>query len=302
MAYAADRNIEVIPEIDMPGHASAAVRAYPELSGGGSEKHPEFTFNPAKKGTFEFLTNVLKEVAELFPSKYIHIGADEVSFGNQQWKTDKAVKALMKREDLSDLKQVERYFLNRMRDSILNLNKEVIGWDEVVENEMDNEKTTSMWWRHDKLDVLYKGLENKYKTILCPRTPMYFDFVQKEEHQFGRKWAGGFSPIEDVYIFPDLLSAEVSKNPLVIGIQANLWTEHLDTEQRLDYMLYPRLSALAEAAWTAQNEKSFKDFKRRLPNILEIYDSYNIQYFNYFKPNESLEPGIKLEADWVKNF
>ena len=175
--FASQRHIEIIPEIDMPGHASAAIRAYPELSGGGTKKHPHFTFHPARQSTYKFLTEVLKEVTELFPSKYIHIGADEVSFGNQHWAKDKEVITLMKKEKLKTIKAVETYFINRMRDSIIALKKEVIGWDEVVENNMNNENTIAMWWRHDKPEVLEKGLDNNYKMILCPRKPLYFDFV-----------------------------------------------------------------------------------------------------------------------------
>ncbi|MDP2334909.1 MAG: family 20 glycosylhydrolase, partial [Bacteroidota bacterium] len=172
--YAADRFIEVIPEIDMPGHAAAANRAYPEFNGGGSEKYPDFTFNPGKEETYVFLTDILREVAELFPSKFIHLGGDEVHFGNQQWNTNPDIKALMQKYQLKDLQAVEFYFINRMTDSVAVLNKTIIGWDEIVTSGIPAEKCKTMWWRHDKPEQLTMALERGYHTILCPRIPLYF--------------------------------------------------------------------------------------------------------------------------------
>ncbi len=299
--FASQRNIEIIPEIDMPGHASAAIRAYPELSGGGTKKHPHFTFHPARTSTYEFLTNVLKEVATLFPSKYIHIGADEVSFGNQHWAKDKEVTALMKKENLKNIKEVETYFLNRMRDSVISLKKEIIGWDEVIENNMNNENTLAMWWRHDKPDILEKGLFKNYKMILCPRKPLYFDFVQDSMHKLGRRW-DGFGSLNDTYDFPDSLKNIDLTNPKILGIQANLWTEQINTEERFDYMLYTRMSAMAEAAWTRRNNKSFENFENRLKSVFKIYKSENIYYFDYFSPQNTKEPGEVLKPNWTQNF
>ena len=301
VAYAAQRNIEVIPEIDMPGHASAAVRAYPEYSGGGTKKHPHFTFHPARAATYGFLTEILKEVTTLFPSKYIHIGADEVSFGNKHWTKDKEVIALMKKEKLKNVKEVETYFINRIRDSILSLDKEVMGWDEVVENNMNNEKTIAMWWRHDKVDVLQKGLKNNYKIILCPRRPLYYDFIQHESHKFGRVW-GGFCPLDEVYDFPDSLKEIDVNSSQILGIQANLWTEQIDTEKKFDYLLYPRLSALAEGAWTKKTNKSFQSFEQRLKNVLRVYKAEGIYYFDHTSPEKTKEPGSVLSSEWAKNF
>ncbi|MDO5977937.1 beta-N-acetylhexosaminidase [Flavivirga spongiicola] len=299
--FASQRNIEVIPEIDVPGHASAVMRAYPEFSGGGTEKNPHFTFHPAKESTYAFLTEILKEVTTLFPSKYIHIGGDEVSFGNQHWVKDKEVIALMKKEKLKKIKEVETYFINRIRDTILSLNKKVMGWDEVVENNMNNESTVAMWWRHDKPQILEKGLKNNYKMILCPRKPLYFDFVQDDSHSIGRRW-DGFCPLDDVYNFPDSSNTIDLENSGILGIQANLWTEQINTEKRFDFMLYPRISALAEAGWTKKSNKSFENFQKRLKTILKIYKSKEIYYFDYFSPENTKEPGRILKPNWVENF
>ena len=175
--------------------------AYPEFSGGGSRKFPDFTFHPGKEGTYVFLTNVLKEVAVLFPSKFIHIGGDEVSYGNQQWTDFPEIQQLMKQKELKDLTDVEHYFLRRMADSIQKSGKTMIGWDEIVTAGLTNHPRI-MWWRHDKPQMLDMAIKNGYEVILCPRIPLYFDFVQLYSHQKGRKWGGKYAPVESVYNFP----------------------------------------------------------------------------------------------------
>ena len=289
--YAADRFIEVIPEIDMPGHAKAANRAYPEFSGGGSKSHPEFTFNPGYEKTYTYLTNILREVADLFPSKYIHLGGDEVHFGNQEWNTDKYVAALMNREKLDDLKAVESYFVHRMADSIKMLNKTVIGWDEIVDHELPNNNSLVMWWRHDKANKLEAALSNNYDVVLCPRIPLYFDFVQDESHIWGRKWGGGFVTMELTYAFPpDTLAGFAQHLNFVKGLQANIWTERIQNNKRLDFMTHPRLSAMAEAAWTNNENKDIDDFKRRLKPMLNYFEKQGIYFYNPFNPELSPEP------------
>jgi hexosaminidase len=289
--YASERFIEVIPEIDMPGHATAAVKAYPEFSGGGSAKYPEFTFNPGKDGTYTFLTNILREVMQLFPSPYIHIGGDEVHFGNEKWAELPDVKKLMADNRLKDLVAVEHYFLDRMADSIRSISRHVIGWDEVVTAGMKPDNTLVMWWRHDKTALLKEALEKNYEVVLCPRIPLYFDFVQEESHQSGRKWAGSFAPLESVYAFPsETFTGGVSPfSQGVKGIQANVWTEEIHSRERLHFMLYPRLSALAEAAWTSEKRKDFKGFNIRMNDMFKLYQRNNIGYYDPNNPEKSLE-------------
>lgn len=289
--YAQKRFIEIIPEIDMPGHATSAVRAYPEFSGGGSTAYPNFTFNPGKKETYTFLTNILKEVASLFPSKYIHVGGDEVHFGNEKWNNLSEVKNLMKTHHLKTLKEVELYFITRMADSIESINKTFIGWDEIATANLPKENTVVMWWRQEKPDALEASLINGYQVVLCPRLPLYFDFIQYESHQHGRKWGEKIVPIESVYNFPttDYTSGVPITNPLILGIQANVWTEQIHTTERMQFMTYPRFSALAEAAWTKENNKNFNDFTQRMPQMLNIYDKYGIIYFDYICPDNTPE-------------
>jgi hexosaminidase len=292
--YAADRFIEVIPEIDMPGHATAAAKAYPEFSGGGSQKYPDFTFNPGKEGTYQFLTNILREVGQLFPSKFIHLGGDEVSFGNQQWADMPDIQQLMKHQNLKNLLDVEHYFIRRMGDSLQKLGKTMIGWDEIVATGLPNHPIV-MWWRHDQPKMLDLAIKNNYEVILCPRIPLYFDFVQHNSHKSGRKWAGKFAPIETVYDFPsDQLTGGISvATPLVRGIQANLWSETMHTANRLEFMLFPRISALAESAWTNQENKSFSNFQTRMKKMTDLYQKSGVHFFNFEDPtggNEIVGP------------
>lgn len=290
--YAADRFIEVIPEIDMPGHATSAVKAYPEFSGGGSKQYPNFTFNPGKESTYTFLTDILKEITALFPSKYIHIGGDEVHFGNEQWNRLPEIGELMKTEGLDDLVTVEHYFLNRMSDSIRTLGKTVMGWDEVVTADLPVSNTVVMWWRQERPEQLEKAISKGYEIIMCPRLPLYLDFVQHPSHQYGRKWSKGeYAPIEKVYHFPgtDYTSGISVATSLIKGIQGNIWTERIHTPQRLQFMVYPRMSALAEAAWTQDHSKNYENFNLRMDKMLEIYKKYGIVFFNYKDPESSPE-------------
>lgn len=294
--FAAERYIEIIPEIDMPGHARAANRAYPEYSGGGSKSHPEFTFNPGKEETYSYLTDILREITTLFPSKYIHMGGDEVHFGNEKWNTDTNVKQLMKREKLDDLKAVENYFVHRMADSIKSLNKTVVGWDEIVDLQLDPDNSLVMWWRHDKTNKLQAALDNGYNVVLCPRIPFYFDFDQDKSHQYGRKWGDAYSPLEMAYAFPpDTLQGMAENLNLIKGLQANIWTERIDDLKRLDFMTHPRLSALAEAAWTNKENKNYEVFKQRLKPMLSYFDDLNIFYYNPFEPELTPEPSSEYK-------
>ncbi len=286
--YAKGRFIEIIPEIDMPGHATAANRAYPEYSGGGSEKYPDFTFHPGKEEVYQYLTDILKEVKSLFPSDYIHVGGDEVHFGNHQWKEDPDVQKLMKKQSLKNLKEVEQYFMRRMADSITSIGKKVIGWDEVVESGLDNKSTVVMWWRHDKPHLLSDAIEKGYQVVMCPRIPMYFDFVQHESHNNGRRWKG-FCDIEKVYHFPG--SDIDGNNKNIAGIQANVWTERIQNNQGVDFMTFPRLSAMAEAAWSNDETKCYPDFEVRLEKFIKLFDKDGIYYFNPFNIDE--HPEIK---------
>ena len=291
VAYAAERKILIVPEIDMPGHATAANKAYPQFSGGGSLKHPEFTFNPGKEATYQYLTDVLRETDVLFPPNMIHLGGDEVSYGNEKWKADSEVQNLMTVHKLKDLKAVEEYFMQRMADSLFKMNNKFLAWDEMADVLLPVEKTIIFWWRQDQPQQLQKALEKGYSVVLCPRLPFYFDFVQDSIHRFGRKWDKLYNDLKNVYSFSaEQIPAMQYKKQLIAGIQANLWTETVSNEQRLDYLLFPRIIALAEAAWSSQ--KNFPDFLNRLKGHLPLFEKQKIYYYNPFYPAQHPEPVV----------
>lgn len=290
VAYAAERFIEVIPEIDMPGHARAANRAYPEFSGGGSEEHPDFTFNPGKEETYQYLTNILDEAAVLFPSKMIHLGGDEVSFGIKGWNQLQGVKDLMKEQNFSTLEDVERYFFKRMTDSALKKFDKVLGWDEMADGNLPRDSAIIFWWRHDKPEQLGKAFDKSYNVVLCPRIPFYFDFVEDSLAVQGRRWQGSFAPIKSVYEFQSSNYPEVKGNEKkILGIQANLWTETVQTSRRLEYLTFPRIAALAEAAWTKDKNRDYPLFLNRLKDEIKLYKHEGIYHYNPIRPEMTPE-------------
>ncbi|MFC6103135.1 beta-N-acetylhexosaminidase [Olivibacter domesticus] len=291
VSYAAKRNISVIPEIDMPGHATAANRAYPQYNGGGSKQHPDFTFDPGKEETYTFLSNIVSEANALFPGGMMHLGGDEVSFGSDKWMQNEGIKKLMQKHELKGLKDIERYFMERMADSVYQLNSKLLVWDEMADINLPKDSTIIFWWRHDKPEQLQKSLDKGYQTVICPRLPYYFDFVQDSTHRAGRKWGKRYNPLREVYSFSvDSLLGNVDQKNLVLGLQANLWTETVTNLSRVDYLLFPRLAGLAEAAWSDKKVKSYASFEERLKGHLQLYRTQNIYFYNPFQPNEIPEP------------
>lgn len=295
VAYAKDRFIDVIPEIDMPGHASAANKAYPVFSGGGSSKYPDFTFNPGKDTTYTFLTKVLRETDALFPSQMIHLGGDEVSFGNEKWSQDASVKQLMDKNNLHNLVDVEHYFVKRMADSLFSLHNKVLLWDEAADFDLPKDKTVIFWWRHDQPQQLKKAIDNGLQTVLCPRIPFYFDFIQDSTQRYGRRWQGGFVTLEKLYNFTTKdLRINENQQRQILGVQAALWTEYIQSNAKLEYMLFPRITALAEMAWTNEDQKDLKNFRERVKGQLKLYKKEGIYFYNPFNPSTTPEP-LKAE-------
>lgn len=296
--YAADRHIMVVPEIDMPGHATAACKSYPEISGGGTGRWKDFTYHPCKEETFEFLSNVLDEVAGLFPSPYIHVGGDEVHYGNQSWYTDPMIQGFIKDNNLKNEVGLEHYFIRRVADIVHSKEKMMIGWDEIVDAGVSPDKAVVMWWRHDKENQLDKALQQGYKVIMTPRRPFYFDFVQDDSHKIGRRW-GGFNTVENVCDFPGESVKKIisGKDAQILGLQMSVWTERIADNNRLDFMIYPRITGVAEAAWNPEAEKKSERLMKKLPCFLEYLNTLNIYYFNPFNPAAHPEPDGPSKAD-----
>lgn len=301
VAYAADRNIMVIPEFDMPGHATAVCRAYPEVSGGGEGRWKHFTFHPCKEETFRFISNVLDELIDLFPSPYIHIGGDEVHFGNQSWFTDPNIQRFIKENNLINETGLEHYFIRRVVDIVASKGKTAIGWDEIVDAGVSPSKVIVMWWRHDRKYQLLKALEYGYRVIMTPRRPFYGDFIQYASHKIGRQWSG-YNTLETVYDYPSSINNLMrGYEKQVMGMQFSMWTERIANEKRLDFMTFPRLIALAEAAWTLETRKECTSFLQRLPIFLQWLDEKGIYYFNPFQPSSTPEPDAPDKEDVLKN-
>lgn len=301
VAYAAERHITIVPEFDMPGHATAVCRSYPDISGGGEGVWKHFTFHPCKEETFQFISNVLDEIVALFPSPYIHIGGDEVHYGNQSWFTDPEIQQFIKDKNLQNETGLEHYFIRRAADIVASKGKTMIGWDEMIDAGVSPDKAVIMWWRHDRKHQLIKALENGYRVILTPRLPLYGDFVQDGSHSVGRLW-DGYSPIEDVYSFPDPI-IHLTKNyeEQIMGLQFSMWTERIADAKRLDFMTFPRLAAVAESAWTPARSKGCSTFMKKLPNFLEYLKAAGIYYFNPFYPASTPEPTAPEKEDVLQN-
>lgn len=302
--YAKDRHITVIPEVDMPGHADAAVRSYPELDGGGfqqrgsSEKWPSFTFNPGSPLVHEFRAKVFEEIAALFPdSGVIHFGGDEVHFGWRKWQELPEVREVMVRENLADNAAVEQWFGRETAEVIQKLGFVAGGWDEIARMKLQAERSIVFWWRHDRPEILHEATANGFPVVLCPRRPMYFDFIQDPSHKIGRTW-NGISPLQDVYAFPDKLGLSPEQESKVLGIQACLWTENAQTRKRREFLTWPRLVAAAEAAWTSASRKNLSSFEDRLRAHLPLLKARGLTVYDPFNKSPDVIDGAKEDVNY----
>jgi hexosaminidase len=269
VAYAAERHITVIPEIEMPGHSMAALAAYPELACTDGPYEVSTTWGIhsdilcPKEETFTFLEGVLTEVMDLFPSRYIHIGGDEAP--RIRWEESDAAQAVIRREGLADEHELQSWFIRRI-ETFLNANgRLIIGWDEILEGGLAPNATV-MSWRGTEGGIA--AARQGHDVIMAPSRHLYFDFYQGPQggEPMASDWSGHALPIEDVYAF-DPMPAELTPDEAmhVLGAQANLWTEFIATEDHLEYMLFPRVLALAEMVWTPAERRSWDDFALRLP-------------------------------------
>ncbi len=270
--YALERNINVIPEIEMPGHAQAAIAAYPELGCTGKQVQVaskwgvfDDVYCPNEK-TFKFLEDVLTEVIDLFPSKYIHIGGDECP--KTQWMTNATCQALIKKEGLKDEHGLQSYFIQRMEKFINGKGRQIIGWDEILEGGLAPNATV-MSWRG--IEGGKEAAKQKHNVIMTPTDYCYFDYYQSKSAKEPLA-IGGFLPLEKVYSYdpiPSTLSKE--EGSYIIGTQGNLWTEYLDSPQKVEYMVLPRMQAMAEVGWTDKANKSYNGFVTRLNYHFDLW-------------------------------
>ena len=279
VAYANQRHITIVPEIEMPGHAVAALAAYPEYSctGGPFEVAKKWgvlddVFCP-KEETFTFLEDILTEVMALFPSQYIHVGGDECP--KTRWKTCPHCQALIKEKELKDEHELQSYFVQRIEKFVNSKGRKIIGWDEILEGGLAPNAAV-MSWRGTEGGIT--AAKQKHFVVMTPGAYCYFDHYQGEPKNEPIA-IGGYTTVEKVYSFnptPKELSAEESK--YILGAQANVWTEYMYTPENVEYMIFPRIMALSEVLWGTSNPDKYKDFQNRMIQQFSILDKKGIHY------------------------
>ncbi|MBJ2172825.1 family 20 glycosylhydrolase [Aureibaculum sp. A20] len=297
VAYAAQNNIDVIPEIEMPAHVTSVMAAYPELTCHGNPVAvPSGSVWPitdiycaGKEASFEFLENVLLEVMEVFPSKYIHIGGDEATKTN--WEKCPDCQRRMKTEGLKDVHELQSYFVKRMEKFINSKGKKLIGWDEILEGGLAPEATV-MSWRG------FKGGEEAAKqghdVIMSPGGYCYFDHYQGPQNEEPIA-QGGFLPLSKVYQFNPIVEGMSEKEAKhILGGQANLWAEHIPTTSHSEYMIFPRLAALSETLWSPIKLRDWNDFSKR---IKTQFLRYEVLAINYAKSAYIVTSNMEIDLD-----
>ena len=298
--YAADRFITVIPEIEMPGHSSAALACYPELSCGLGKTYVVRDYYDVfdevycpKEHTFRFLEDVLTEVIDLFPSHYIHIGGDECP--KKAWKKCSHCQALMKQLNLPDESALQSWFIHRIEKFVNSRGRDIIGWDEILEGGLAP-RATVMSWRGEAGGI--EAARQQHSVIMTPGEYCYFDFYQEDPEEAPLA-IGGYLPLDKVYSYnplPGELTVEEQK--YIIGVQANIWGEYIQTPDYFEYMTFPRLIAMSEVQWTQPERKDFASFARRLDREFERLGYRGVNACRHFY-NVLIEGGWKEEK---KNF
>ena len=279
VAYAAKRHVTVIPEIEMPGHSTAALAAYPWLSctGGPFEVGKKWGVYDdvycAKDSTIDFLADVLEEVIPLFPGKYIHIGGDECP--KNRWKECSQCQAIIKKEGLKDEHELQSYFISRVEKFVNSKGKQIIGWDEILEGGLAPNAAV-MSWRGTEGGIA--AAKQKHNAVMSPESHCYFDYYQGAP-AYEPLAIGGYTPLERVYSYeptPEDLTPEEQK--YILGAQGNVWTEYIVTPQQVEYMALPRMAALAEVVWSSKEQRDYDDFRTRLLRQFTLLDKLGVNY------------------------
>lgn len=279
VAHAEARGVSVVPEIEMPGHALAALAGYPELActGGPFEVTTEWgifedVYCAGSDATFEFLENVLEEVIALFPGTYLHVGGDEVP--KTRWRECPRCRERIRKEGLTDEDELQSWFIGRMSRFLEARGRRLVGWDEILEGGLAPGATV-MSWRGMGGGV--RAAQLGHDVVMSPTSHCYFDYAQSDAAD--EPGAHGVIPLETVYEFeptPPELDAAQARH--VLGTQGNVWTEQMATEERVDFMAFPRLCALAEVAWSPAEKREWRGFRERLEAHLERLDARDVHY------------------------
>lgn len=307
VAYASERGITVIPEIEMPGHSAAAIASYPEYScrgkqttvpsGGRSEVN---ILCAGKDETFAFLEDVLTEVMELFPSKYIHIGGDEA--WKREWEKCPFCQKRIKDEGLADVQELQSYFVRRIDRFLSSKGRTLIGWDEILEGGLA-ENATVMSWRGEAGGI--KAAQMGHDVIMTPVSHCYFDYYQTTDRDLGPEAFNGYISLEKVYGYepvPAGLSPEEARH--ILGAQGNVWTEYMPTEAIVEYRVLPRMTALSEVLWSPRESRDHNDFMKRLEAFLNWMTTLNYHFYipapqGVFKEMIFLDSTrVQLQSPW----
>lgn len=287
VAYAKSKHINIIPEIEMPGHSEEVFVAYPELSCSG-KPYVDSDFCVGNEDTFIFIENVLTEVMELFPSDYIHVGGDEAA--KNAWKTCPKCKKRMQEEGLKNVDELQSYLIHRVEKFLNDNGRKLIGWDEILQGGLAPEATV-MSWRGE--DGAIKAAQSGHDAIMTPGGYLYFDFYQADP-KTQPEAIGGYTPVKRVYSYepvPDTLTVEEAKH--ILGVQSNLWTEYVPDEKHVEYMLFPRVLALSEIAWSPKEVRNWENFKPRLNKHVQLLHSMDV---NAFPLSYEIEATMKVDT------
>lgn len=298
LAYARERHITIIPDVEMPGHSDEVLAAYPELSCAG-KPYTNSDYCIGKEATFTFLQNVLDEIIDLFPSEYIHIGGDEAA--KTGWKDCPDCQRRMKEEGIETLDGLQSYFVHRMEEYINKKGRKMIGFDEIMEGGL-SPNATVMSWRGTKGGI--EALKSGHHVIMTPVEYCYLDYTQDAPFREPVS-IGGYLPLKSVYDYeplePGLTEADASR---LLGVQGNLWTEYVTTDEHAEYMYYPRAFAIAETGWSKPENKVFDRFRNRAVELVKTLQARGFKPFDLakeygerpesFKPVDHLAKGAKV--------
>ena len=297
VAYARERHIEIIPEIEMPSHSEEVLAAYPELGCSG-QAYKDSDFCVGNEAVFTFLETVLSEVMEVFPSKYIHIGGDEA--GKQHWKTCPRCQALMAKEGFTDVDQLQSHMIRRIERFVNSKGRKIIGWDEILDGGLAPDATV-MSWRGTEGGV--KAMSQGHDVIMTPGRYCYLDHTQDAPF-LEPESIGGYLPLDSVYVYEPLEPVmPEDKRHHLLGVQANLWSEYVVTDEHAEYMYWPRAIALAETGWSQPEKKDVKDFRRRVLAALEVLKSKGYNTFdlaNEYGERKLAQTGLEHKAKGKK--
>lgn len=291
--YAAARFITIIPEIEMPGHASAAIAAYPHLGCRGDQIQTERSFGvfdpifcAGQESTFTFLEDVLSEVIALFPGSYLHVGGDEAP--KTRWKECPHCQKRIRDNGLKDEHELQSYFVQRMEKFVNSKGRKIIGWDEILEGGLAPNATV-MSWRGEEGGIA--AAKQKHDVVMTPVGWCYFDYYQ-DTSKTEPMSIGGLIPVRKVYTYepvPAQLNADEARH--ILGAQANLWTEYIATPQHAEYMIYPRACALAEVVWSPKDKRDYLDFLQRMETHLQRLKNWNVNCATH----------LETEIEYIKN-